>query len=206
MEIGTVFANQENKRVLSIIWAGEDKKIADIYNEAKRTVKYLFKVLKNRDVSYISNENVANYYDTNLSKSIMLKEQTIGSLDVLKPQYTAKLAKKKVIVTAQIDFDQYVELTKENILAMEVSKYPMVTLDYTVILSKDAKYADLENVLTEFKSKLIKHYELVGTYENKYTIRYLLGSENKTLEAKDLQTFQDRFIAHIKDNNLDILV
>ena len=52
---------------------------------------------------------------------------------------------------------------------------------------------------------LIKHQQLVGTYENKYTIRYVVGSENKTLEAKDLQSFKERFIEYIKKHNLDIL-
>ena len=36
-------------------------------------------------------------------------------------------------------------------------------------------------------------------------IRYTLGSDFKTLEQKDLQTFKDRFIKHIKDNGLKII-
>ena len=44
-----------------------------------------------------------------------------------------------------------------------------------------------------------------NTYENKYTIRYILGSNTKTLEQKDLTNFKDRFIEHIKNNNLSII-
>ena len=55
-----------------------------------------------------------------------------------------------------------------------------------------------------FRSKLIKSYELVEVYNNKYTIRYVLGSDFKTLEQKDLQTFKDRFMEHIKNNGFVI--
>ena len=40
--------------------------------------------------------------------------------------------------------------------------------------------------------------------KNKYTIRYILGSNNKTLEQKDITTFKERFIKHLNENNLNI--
>ncbi|MCI9281542.1 MAG: hypothetical protein HFI49_04760, partial [Bacilli bacterium] len=45
----------------------------------------------------------------------------------------------------------------------------------------------------------------LGVYENKYTIRYILGNDNRTLEQKDLQTFKERFISYIKENNFEII-
>ena len=41
--------------------------------------------------------------------------------------------------------------------------------------------------------------------ENKYTVRYVIGSNNKTLDQNDILKFKDRFMAHIKDNGLLIL-
>ena len=52
--------------------------------------------------------------------------------------------------------------------------------------------------------KKIKHYELIDIYQNKYTIRYTLGSNTKTLEQKDIETFKERFINYLKENNLNI--
>ena len=90
-------------------------------------------------------------------------------------------------------------------MAKDISKYPVVTLDYTVILNKGEKYNALKEVLENFKSNLIKKLELVSIYDNKYTIRYTVGSNTKTLEQTDLQKFKERFISHIKDNNLSIV-
>ena len=49
-EIGTIIKNNENKRVLSIILANEEKQLEDVYNKAKDVVKYLFKILKNKNI------------------------------------------------------------------------------------------------------------------------------------------------------------
>ncbi len=200
-EIGTVIVNNQNKRVLSLVFGDDEKKLESIYNEAKGIVKYLFKMLKNKDVIIKNNVNEKSYYDDNLGKVIYLDDIRIGEINVLNKIMSNKLAKKKCVVTIDIDFDIYVNIEKDNILSKEVSKYPTVTLDYTININ-DLKYQDLKDVIDTFRSKLIKKYELVEVYNNKYTIRYVLGSDNKTLEQKDLQTFKDRFMDHIKNNNM----
>lgn len=203
-EIGTIIQNNENKRVLSIILADHEKNLENMYLEAKSVVKYLFKVLKNKKVTFTENVNELDYYDDSLGKIINVDNNRIGVLNVLKKTCTNKLSKKKCIVTVDIDFDKYVALKEEKMVAKEISKYPEVELDYTIIL-ENKKYKDLKEVLDTFVSKLIRSYRLVEVYENKYLIRYTLGSDNKTLEQKELQTFKERFIKHIKDHGLNII-
>lgn len=204
-EIGTIIENNANKRVLSIILADDEKNIENNYMRAKEVVKYLFKILKNKDITLTNNVYERKYYDEQLGKIINVNNTKIGEINVLSKAITNKLAKKKSVITIDIDFDKYVQIEKEDKVAIEVSKYPIVELDYTIIMPKDKKYDYLKNVLDEFKSKLINEYSLIGTYENRYTIRYVLGSDTKTLEQKELQTFKERFIEHIKNNELDIV-
>ncbi len=203
-EIGTVIQNNENKRMLSIILADHEKNLESIYLEAKKIVKYIFRVLKNKEVTFTENVNELAYYDESLGKIINVDNNRIGVLNVLKKTCTNKLSKKKCVVTVAIDFDKYVALKEEEMVAKEISKYPEVELDYTIIL-ENKKYKDLKEVLDTFMSKLIRSYRLVEVYENKYLIRYTLGSDNKTLEQKELQTFKERFIKHIKDHGLNII-
>ena len=203
-EIATIIQNNENKRVLSVIIAADEKNIADAYMNAKAITKYLFKVLKNKDVEFTNNVNEYSYYDKNLGKIISVDNINIGTLNVLDKGLTNKLAKKKVLVCLDIDFDKYVTIVKEPKFAEAVSKYPTVEFDYTIIMPENTKYENLHQVLKEFRSNLIKSYSLVSIYENKYTIRYILGSNTKTLEQKDLQTFQNRFLEHLKNNNYNL--
>lgn len=202
-EIGTIIQNNQNKRVLSVILTDDEKGLESIYNKAKEVVKYLFKITKDLKVSYSDNVNEKNYYDEALGKKIIVNNETIGDINVLNKVITNKLAKKKCVVMIDIDFDKFVNLKKEIKLAQEVSKYPVVNLDYTIIMN-GKKYDLLDKVLNEFMSKLIINRELVDVYENKYTIRFVLGSNNKTLEQKDLQTFKERFIAHVRNYGFEI--
>lgn len=203
-EIGTIIENNLNKRVLSIILCGKEKELEQLYNKAKTVTSYIFKALKHKEITLSNNVNEKEYYDKNLGKIINVDDTKIGTINVLDKIYTNKLSKKKAIVCIDIDFDKYAKLEKDIILEKVVSKYPSVELDYTIIMPTDKKYEDLKEVLKEFKSKLIERNELVSIYENKYTIKYVLGSPYKTLEQKDLQTFKERFIAHLKENGYSI--
>ena len=203
-EIGTIVKNNENKRVLSLILAAPEKVLEQAYNEAKTIIKYLFCVLKNKEVVFESNVNEAPYYNEDLGKIIKIDEKKMGELNVLNKVYANKLGKKKCIITVDIDFDRYVNLSKEAIVSQEISKYPEVQLDYTIVADKQ-KYANIKEALSTFLSKLIKSYELIEVYENRYLIRYTLGSNTKTLEQKEIQSFQERFIKHLKDHELNIL-
>ena len=204
-EIGTTINNNQNKRMLSLVFGSDERKLESIYNEAKDIVKYLFKMLKNKNALIKESINEKSYYDEKLGKVIYIDNVKIGEINVLNKSLANKLAKKKCVVTVDIDFDMYVNTPKEEILSREVSKYPVVTLDYTIKIG-DKKYRDLKEVIDAFKSKLIKSYELVEVYNDKYTIRYRLGSDNKTLEQKDLQDFQAKFMEFIKEQGFNILM
>lgn len=203
-EIGTIIENNQNKRVLSIILCGKEKELEQLYNKAKTITSYIFESLKHKEVLLTNNVNEKEYYDKNLGKIINVDNTKLGTINVLDKIYTNKLSKKKSVVCIDIDFDKYAKLEKNIILEKVVSKYPSVELDYTVIMPADKKYEDLKEVLKDFRSKLIESFQLVSIYENKYTIKYTLGSPYKTLEQKDLQTFKERFIAHLKENGYSI--
>ena len=204
-EIGTTIENNSNRRKLSIILVDDEKNIENIYMNMKTIVKYLFKNLKNKNVTFVDNINERNYYEDTLGKKVIIDDEVIGEVNVLSKRVANKIGKKKAIVCTELDFDKYVDIEKNKILAKDISKYPTVELDYTIIMPDNKKYIELLEVLKAFKSNLIQSYNLLGTYENKYTIRYIIGSDHKTLDQKDLSNFKERFIEHIKNNGLSII-
>ena len=180
-----------------------------IYYQAKEIVLSLFKSFKHQDVEFKKGRR-EEYYDENLSNEILVARKCIGYIHVFNGECTRYIGKKKAMVAVDIDFDFYVEGNVKDILYQAVSKYPEVTLDYTILVSKNSKYEDLLKVLKMFTNKYVKGYQLVGTYEDKdvkkYTIRYTLGSENKTLEGREIDKFKEKFMEHITKNGLEILV
>ena len=205
-EIGTTIENKtENHRHLSILLCDEDKNVEENYNLAKSIVAVLFKQLKNVDIKLETTETGKEYYERLYCKNIIANDKKYGEINIFTNKIITKLSKKKIVISIEIDFDLWVELNKETILEKEVSKYPTVNLDYTIILNKEQKYEDLDKVISAFNSKLINSYSLVSIYENKYTIRFNVGKLDRTLDTDDLSKFKERFIEHIKDNGLNII-
>ena len=207
-EIGTVIVDNQNKRRLSILLADDESKMMNLYYEAKKIVVSLFKSLKHIKVDF-KKGRMFDYYDENLSNEILIHKNVLGYVHVFNGECTRYIGKKKALVAIDIDFDMYVSLDPQEILYENVSKYPNVTLDYTILTSKDFKYEELLKVLKPFNNKYVKEYRLVGTYEDKevkkYTMRYVLSSEEKTLETKEIDKFKEKFMEHIAKNGLEIL-
>lgn len=207
-EIGTAILNNENNKQLSILLADDAAKIEVVYNKAKEIVNSIISTFKNKKV-ILEYAETNEYYNKDLAKYIIVDNQVIGSINVFNRKITNVINKKKCFVAINIDFDKYVETSKEEILYKEISKYPEVELDYTLIVNKTTKFNEIDKILNEFKTPIIKSRKLIDIYENesekKVSIRYIVGSHEKTLDGEELKDFKDAFINHIKSNGLNII-
>ena len=150
-EIGTTIENKtENHRHLSILLCDEDKNVEENYNLAKSIVTVLFKQLKNVDIKLETTESGKEYYERLYCKNIVANDLKYGEINIFTNKVVNKLSKKKIVISIELDFDLWVKLNKETILEKEVSKYPTVNLDYTIILNNNQKYEDLDKVVSSF--------------------------------------------------------
>ena len=207
-EIGTEFIDGENKRELSFLIADDYKKLETIFYKAKEILVTIFKIFYNQDIIFVKSTSY-NYYDPTLSFKIVINGDIIGEIKVVDSKISSLIAKKKAIVVASIDFDKFINLEKKDLIFESISKYPIVELDYTILMNKEFKYEYLDNLLNKFKSPIIKDVKFIDKYEsnleNKYTIRFIVGSKEKTLTSEELDDFKNKFIDYIKKNGLNIL-
>ncbi|MBQ4583791.1 MAG: phenylalanine--tRNA ligase subunit beta [Bacilli bacterium] len=205
-EIGTVIVNNENERHLGIVLADNENNLENTYYKAKEIIVNLFKEFKNSSCEFIKNENAEL---SELAYDINVNNEVIGTLSILSSKATSKIGKKKAIVLVEINFDKYCEMEKNTLIYKPLSKYPFTTLDYTIIMSKDNNYETIKEVVESFENEYIIDYKLVGKFEleneTKYTIRFTVGSYEKTLATEDLQQFKDSFISLIKEKGLNII-
>lgn len=207
-EIGTEIKNNEDCRSLSIILGNEGSQVELMYNKAKEIVYSLLKDLKNHEVTFTKSESY-EYYISDYSLDINVSNTSIGQINIVHPKVVNQLSKKKAIVTINIDFKKYLAIPTNVIEYQEISKYPEVQLDYTIITGKENKYSELFTIINEFKSIIIKNYQLIDIYEDnyekKYNIRYTIGANDRTLSQEDLADFKEKFIKHIKKNGFEII-
>ncbi len=206
-EIGTII-DEEAKRHLSIMLVKNNDNLKTGYYQIKDCIFNLFKTFKNINVKFIYLDEKENYYNKDLTLGILANGDLLGYITVFNKKVSNAISKKKSFICADIDFDKYCNLEKENYIYEEVSKYPKTTLDYTIITKRGSFYKDLEDVLDGFTSPIINKRELVDIYldgdTKKVTIRYTVGSLEKTLTSVELEDFKNKFIKYLETNNLGI--
>ena len=207
-EIGTIINDNQNEKHLSIILADDESNIKNLYQEAKGMVISLFKALKNKEIIF-KEASLPDYYNQEKSKAIIVDDVCIGNIIVTNGKLMRYIGKKKAMVMIDINFEKYVNINKNNVLFKEISKYQVVYLDYTLVASKEVKYADIAKILDEYSSKLILGVSFIDVYEDdkvkKFTIRYQIGSYDRTLESTELENFKNDFIKFVQSKGLEIL-
>ena len=80
----------------------------------------------------------------------------------------------------------------------------IVSLDYTISLAYDDKYQHLEDVLSKYKSLLLKSYEIIDVYDNdeerKITIRVNISRDDGTLNTEEIRDFSDDLVSYLKNH------
>ena len=207
-ELGTIINNNENEKHLSILLTSDTNNLKSAYNQAKDIVYSLINSFKNQKPIYTfgkSNE----YYNNDLTQDIIVNNFNIGQIKVFNRSISNKINKKKSFVVIDLNFDEFIKLEKVEPLYQDVSKYPTTTLDYTIISKRGEYYSEFDKIINNFTSPLIIKRELIDIYlEDNYkkiTIRYIVGSKEKTLTNEELQNFKEEFIKFINKNDLSII-
>ena len=207
-EIGTII-KEETKRQLSIILVKDNNNLKNGYYQIKDYIYNLFKSLKNIETKFILLDEPSTYYNNELTLGIIVNNDLLGYITVFNKKVTNAVNKKKSFICANIDFDKYCMILPNTNIYNEISKYPTTTLDYTIITKRGTFYKNLEEVLDKFNSPIIMKRDLIDIYldENakKVTIRYTVGSLEKTLTSEELEDFKNRFIDYLNNNDLKII-
>ena len=173
----------------------------------KSVIYNIFKNLKNEEVTF-SKTTLSNYYNNDLSLNIIVNNEIVGYITVFNKHTIAGINKKKAFICADIRFDIFENIPLNTFIYEGVSKYPTTNLDYTINVSKIMDYETFAKIISDYQNPIILNHELIDIYENeeikKITIRFKVGSKEKTLTSEELENFKNNFIKYIEESNLSI--
>lgn len=164
-EIGTVNIGERVERQLSIILCDSIKNAPNCYMEMKNIIQGIIRLLTNRDIRFVEDKPNNLYMDSNTVISIYVGDVCIGQIGIANLGITKKYHKTSMMVIANINLDKLNVIEKVCHDYCKPSKYPSVSLDYTISLSHDEKYQQLEDTLSKYQSILLKSYEIIDVYE-----------------------------------------
>lgn len=214
LEIGKVFfaKNNENiqpdeKMYISAVLTGKEKETKWLKEEqsidfftAKGYLELIFKKLDIlKDISY--KKINMDLLHPGRSAKIFYKDIEIGIIGEIHPTYERELGIEKTYIF-EIDLDLILENVKNKFIYKEVSKYPTVTRDIAMLISKDDTYQNIKNIIKNINSNLIKEVSLFDVYEgkglpdNKKSIAITVSYNNseKTLTEEEILKIHDKVL------------
>ena len=112
---------------------------------------------------------------------------------------------KITVFYANFNWDMILTLVKNNKISYkEVSKFPAVRRDLSLLLDKSVKFEDLKRIANKTEKSLLKEVNVFDVYEgdrlpeNKksYALSFVLQDEEKTLEDKQIDSIMQKLITN----------
>lgn len=218
-EIGRTFEyhfNNENcneYKVLGIAKTSVKKSEEELLFEVKSMIESIAKINKNISFEYANNNKLKdNYIHPVNSFVIKYSDIELGYIAAVNPKVKDRINPKANIVVAEIRMELLAGIEEKVIQYAEVSRYQTVDFDFSIIVDKDTKYSDIENVIKEVNLDYLKEYKLIDVYENNeklsdkknITVRFTIVSDSHTLKKEEIDEQRNIIISNLNKNNMKI--
>ena len=208
-EIGTIFDKDRNEsKSLELIFSG-DMQSESLNNNGKPEKVDLFKFCDKlssvigdfelEPLDTISNDFIHPYQNG----SIIKDGKKIGEVYKLHPSISKEFDISNETFLANIEFDT---LSNDLIIATDISKFQSSKRDLSIITPKSMQYSDIKKVINSLDIDEIKQYNLVDIYTDdklgefeSLTIKFVLQSNDKTMEEQDITNIMDKILETLKD-------
>lgn len=218
-EIGRTFDYKEKgkdcveNKVLGIGKSSISKTEEELMFEVKSMIENISNINKHVSLSYVCNSKFDdNFIHPVNSYEVKYGDECLGYISVLNPKIKDAINKKSNIVVAQINIDMLDKIKYLDIQYEEISKYQTVDFDLSIIVDKNVSYFEIEKVIKDANMQYLKSYSLIDVYENEeklkdkknITIRFNIGSSDKTLTKEEIDEERIKLIANLGKYNMNI--
>jgi phenylalanyl-tRNA synthetase beta chain len=203
----------ERKR-LGIVIASKKLSDKEIYFKCKEIIEQTLLAVKNVSPTFAVKEELSkyNYVHPINSAAIMLGGVEIGYFSVINPKIKNRIDKKLNVAFAEIDIENMEKVAAEPLRYAEVSKYPGVTIDLSLLTDKALRYESIASYVKEYRCDYLQNFYLADIFEDEkllpgkksVTVRFEFGSKERTLEGQEIQTMVDELLGILGTKGIEI--
>jgi len=203
----------ERKR-LGLIIASKKLTEKEIYFKCKEIIEQTIRSIKNIAPTFAINDKLAkyNYVHPVNCASIKLKDEEIGYFAIINPRVKNKIDKKLNVAFAEIDIEDMEKLAAEPVTFAEVSRYPGVTIDLSLLTDKSLRYEHIASYISEYKCEYLTSYYPVDVFADEkllpgkksVTVRFEFISMERTLEGQEIQNMVDELLKLLESKGLEL--
>lgn len=170
----------------------------------------LEKVLKNIGIKnyQIVEETQNKLYHIGICANIQVGRDIIATFGKLHPQIQKNFGIKQDVFLAELNLSHAQRYIKNKIKYTEISKFPKVTRDLSLVVPKEIKYTQIQELIQKNAKKYLSNLELFDIYiseelvqQNKksMSIRLELEDKKQTLEETIIKEIMDKIIQELKN-------
>ena len=188
-------------------WINKSRKVR--FHDLSHVVNMVISRLLNKT---LANE-VVHEYPFDYGLQTLLNEKTLVRMGKIKPAITKKMGLKQEIFYADIDWDLLLKKTNNNIVFEEVSKFPEVRRDLSLVIDKKVSFEDIKKIALNNEHRLLRSMNVFDVYEGDnigsdkkaYAISFILQDKEKTLTDKVIDKTMIKLMTSF-ENNLGALI
>lgn len=139
--------------------------------------------------------------------SYQIKDQEIAQVGLLKKSISEALGVQQDVFYADFDWDYLWNHYESGVKFEEISKYPEVRRDLSLVLDQHITFQEIEDLALEKERKLIKEINVFDVYQGpniesgkkSYSISFILEDKNQTLTEKVIDKTMKKLMKAFED-------
>ncbi len=216
-EVGRTFSYPEvgknciEHKVLGIGMASCEDSEKELLLKAKEIVETIVDIEKNSSIQIcnVTDNQYAFLHPVN-DYRVKVADEEIGEIALVHPKVKGKISSKANICLIELAIDKLNQLKTSARVYQEITKYQTVNVDLSITVDEKVKYQEVENVILQSGIRYLLSYSLVDIYENKeklkdkkvFTIRFHIGSYDKTLTKEEIDEQRKIMIEKLAENHM----
>ena len=133
---------------------------------------------------------------------LICRNQKLGFAGKVKSQLLEKLKIEQDVFYAELDFEFLMKVATTKLVADELSKFPQVRRDLSVVIDKSVTYEEVKRVAQKTEKKLLKKINVFDTYDGEkledgkksYSVSFILENKEDTLTDKVIDKSMNKLI------------
>lgn len=207
-EIGrTILGEREDgtadeHRMLGIAMYSKETTEKNLYISAVQLINTIVSLLKHKKTEYVKIETEHVWQHPKNTSAIMVDGRRIGVLNTLHPKTLSKIAKNAVVVCAEIDMDELLAVTFQNLDFEEPSRFPSVEYDLSLLMPEGIRFDTISTCWTKLNIKELREVSVIDIYDaqgiKSITVRFSFGLDDRTLTGEEVQNHIDKILANLE--------
>ncbi|GJM28328.1 MAG: phenylalanine--tRNA ligase beta subunit [Cyclobacteriaceae bacterium] len=134
--------------------------------------------------------------------SITVSDKSLARFGKLTPKVCAQTDVKQTVFYAEVNWDLLVNKPNDDIVFREVSKYPEVRRDLSLVLDKHISFNEIEMLARSTERQLLRRINVFDVYEGDkigkdkkaYALSFVLQDKNRTLTDRIIDKCMSRLM------------